>query len=58
MVHKITEDDTEILINAAKTSMSSKIIGPESSTFAKLAVDAVRLVKTSGLISGKPKYPI
>ncbi|CAD8077720.1 unnamed protein product [Paramecium primaurelia] len=58
LVHKITEDDTEILINAAKTSMNSKLIGPESHIFAKLAVDAVRLIKTQGLVSGKAKYPI
>jgi T-complex protein 1 subunit alpha len=46
------------LINAAKTSMNSKLIGPENEVFAKLAVDAVRLIKTSGLITGKAKYPI
>ena len=38
--------------------MNSKLIGPESLVFAKLAVDAIRAIKTQGLISGKPKYPI
>lgn len=38
--------------------MNSKLIGPESELFAKLAVEAVRLIKTPALISGKPKYPI
>lgn len=34
------------LVNAAKTSMSSKILGPESEFFAKLAVDAVLAVRS------------
>lgn len=32
-------------MNAAKTSMSSKILGPESSYFAEMAVDAVTAVR-------------
>lgn len=35
----------EALINCAKTSMSSKLIGPESEFFSKLAVDAVLAVQ-------------
>ncbi|CAM9111834.1 unnamed protein product, partial [Hapterophycus canaliculatus] len=34
------------LVNAAKTAMSSKILGPESSFFAEMAVDAVTAVRT------------
>ena len=33
------------LINAARTAMSSKILGPESSFFAEMAVDAVTAVR-------------
>ncbi|KAL3674525.1 T-complex protein 1 subunit alpha [Phytophthora oleae] len=51
----------ESLINAAKTSMSSKILGPESDFFANLVVDAVSSVKVEqegakGKI--KSKYPV
>ncbi|CAB1117934.1 unnamed protein product [Ectocarpus sp. CCAP 1310/34] len=54
------------LINAAKTAMSSKILGPESDYFAEMAVDAVTAVRTeSGGDLGKKarnmavvKYPV
>merc|ERR1719162_261996 len=45
MVIKVSELNDEHLINAAKTSMSSKIIGMEGDFFAQLAVDAVKSVK-------------
>ncbi|RLN37549.1 hypothetical protein BBJ28_00015468 [Nothophytophthora sp. Chile5] len=51
----------ESLVNAAKTSMSSKILGPESDFFANLVVDAVSSVKVD--VEGakgksKSKYPV
>ncbi|KAG7386768.1 Alpha subunit of chaperonin-containing T-complex [Phytophthora pseudosyringae] len=51
----------ESLVNAAKTSMSSKILGPESEFFANLVVDAVTSVKVEQEgIKGKIKarYPV
>lgn len=48
----------ECLINAARTSLSSKILGnAESLKFATMAVDAVMAVKTPSS-GGKYKYPI
>lgn len=46
------------LVNAAKTAMSSKILGPESSFFAEMAVDAVTAVRMeSGGDMGKKASP-
>lgn len=45
MVIKVSDLDDDHLLNAARTSMSSKIIGKEGDFFAKLAVDAVKSVK-------------
>ncbi|KDN40608.1 putative TCP1-component of chaperonin-containing T-complex [Tilletiaria anomala UBC 951] len=47
----------ESLINVAKTSMSSKVIGSDDDFFAKLAVDAMLAVKTINA-RGEIKYPV
>ncbi len=44
------------LINACKTSMSSKILGSESEFFAEMAVSAITSIKMEK--DGKAKYPL
>lgn len=47
----------ETMVSIAKTSMSSKIIGADGDFFAKMAVDAMRAVKTTNA-RGETKYPV
>ena len=46
----------DCIINAAKTAMSSKLIGADSDYFGKMVVDAVMAVKRE--TKGDVKYPI
>lgn len=57
IVNVNTLEDIHV-INAAKTSMSSKIIGSESDFFSKMTVAAVRSVKSQSAMDARPKYPI
>jgi T-complex protein 1 subunit alpha len=49
--------DKQVLINAAKTAISSKIIGSDSDHFARLAVEATLRIKAIDW-KGDSKYPI
>jgi T-complex protein 1 subunit alpha len=47
----------DALMNAAKTSMSSKLLGSESDFFSEMVVNAIQNVKTVNQ-SGETKYPV
>jgi len=51
------EIDDEVLLNCAKTSMSSKIVGGDSEFFSHLCVKAIKAVGNLD-DKGKMKYPI
>lgn len=47
MTIKAEEINRECIVNAARTSMSSKLIGADSEFFSNLIVDAADLIKVS-----------
>lgn len=55
MAIPIKELGKDALINCAKTSMSSKLIGSEANLFSELAVEAAETVKHESIITGEFK---
>merc|ERR1719454_2587411 len=54
---KVDALDQEVLFQVAKTSLSSKFVGAESTLFSKIIVDAIKSVRIIGQ-DGKTKYPV
>lgn len=54
---KVDAVGQDVLMQVAKTSLSSKFVGAESALFSKIVVDAIMGVKTMGA-DGKMKYPV
>ncbi|KAF3900213.1 Chaperonin-containing T-complex alpha subunit [Trichophyton interdigitale] len=54
---KVENLEKDSMLNIAKTSMSSKIIGSDMDFFAKMVVDAMLSVKTTSP-KGEVKYPV
>lgn len=55
---KVESLGRDTLVNIAKTSMSSKIIGSDADFFATMAVDAMRAVKSVHPQRNEVKYPV
>jgi T-complex protein 1 subunit alpha len=53
----VNDLNREVLVNIAKTSMSSKIIGNDANFFSALVVDALLAVKTTNIF-GESKHPV
>lgn len=56
MKYLVDEIGEEALVNCAKTSMSSKLIGADTAFFAQLVVDSIKAIKIETL--NGPVYPI
>jgi len=54
---KVDSLEQDVLMQVARTSLSSKFVGAESSLFSKIVVDAIKAVKVVGQ-DGKMKYPV
>ena len=56
LVMKIDPKDTELLRHVAETSLSSKLIGPESKFFSEIVVNAITSSKI--MVGDTPKYSV
>ena len=56
LIIQIDPNDTELLKKVAETSLSSKLIGPESKFFSEIVVNAMINIKTK--VGNSTKYPV